>query len=132
ELARGGVAQLRAGGHREIEIRARPALHVLALAVLPPLGLPVGPIAVVEQRREVRVGAHVHAAARPAVASVGTAFGDELFTAKGGGAGAAWARGDVDDRTIYEHCGLRIADCGLARAAPRPIPAVGICADVTA
>jgi len=34
--------------------------------------------------------------------------------------------------SVYEHCGLRIADCGLARRTPRPIRAVRIDATVIA
>src|SRR3989440_1713890 len=48
------------GGHREVQILPGLAGHVLALAVLAALGLPVRAVAVVEQGGEVRIGAHVH------------------------------------------------------------------------
>ena len=78
-LPRRGVAHLGAGRDREVEIGPGLAGHVLALAVLPALCLPLGAVAVVEERREVRVGAHEHAAARSAIPTVGPALGDELF-----------------------------------------------------
>src|SRR5439155_2777362 len=94
--------------------------------------LALGAVAVVEQRAEVRIGAHVHAAALPPVAAIGAAFGDELFAAERRCSGSPCTADDVDDRAVYEHCGLRIADCGLARLAPRPIRAVRIDATVIA
>src|SRR2546425_10135042 len=98
------------------------ALPIFALAVLPPLGLPVGAIAIVEQRREVGIGAHVHAAACAAVAAVGTAFGDELFATKGAGAGAACAPNDLDDRSVDEHQrGTRNAERGTGRPPSRAV-----------
>src|SRR5439155_22193992 len=120
-LPRRGVAHLGAGRNREVEIGPGLAGHVLALAVLPALRLPLGAVAVVEERREVRVGAHEHAAARSTIPAVGAALGDELFAAERGGACAARPADYMDDRPIYEHCGLRIADCGLARPVTRPI-----------
>src|SRR5206468_12468795 len=83
-------------------------------------------------RREVRVGAHEHAAARSPIPAVGAALGDELFAAERGGACAARPADYMDDRPIYEHCGLRIADCGLARPVTRPIRAVRMDATVIA
>src|SRR2546421_7242895 len=85
-----GVMHLGPGGHREVQILPGLAGHVLALAVLPPLGLPVGAVAVVEQGGEVRIGAHVHRPSGAAVAAVRSALGDELFAAKAGGPGATW------------------------------------------
>src|SRR5439155_26174756 len=70
------------GGHREVQILPGLAGHVLALAVLPPLGFPVGAVAVVEQGGEVRIGAHVHRPSGAAVAAVRSALGDELFATK--------------------------------------------------
>src|SRR5881296_3792377 len=89
ELTRRGVAHLGAGRDREVEVGPRLAGHVLALAVLPALRLPLGAVAIVQQRREVRVGAHEHAAARSPIPAVGAALGDELFAAERGGACAA-------------------------------------------
>src|SRR5213596_3869107 len=77
-LPRRGVAHLGAGWDREVEIGPGLAGHVLALAVLSALRLPLGAVAVVEERREVRVGAHEHAAARSPLPTVGPALGDEL------------------------------------------------------
>ena len=82
ELAGRGVAHLGAGGHGEGEVGPRLSSHVLALAVLPPFRLPLGAVAVVEEGREVRVGAHEDTAARAAIPAVGTAFRDELFAAE--------------------------------------------------
>src|SRR2546430_16423711 len=116
-LPRRGVAHLGAGWDREVEIGPGLAGHVLALAVLSALRLPLGAVAVVEERREVRVGAHEHAAARSPIPTVGAAFGDELFAAEGAGPGAAWAGDDVDEGPIYKHprsgCGVRSAECGV-------------------
>src|SRR5256886_8791004 len=132
QSARVGIVPLGARRHREIEIGPRLAGHVLALAVLPALRLPVAAVAVVEQRGEVGVGAHVDRAAGAAVAAVRPAFGDELFAAKGARPGAACAGDHMHYGSVYEHCGLRIADCGLARPKPRPIRAVRIDATVIA
>src|SRR5206468_12605758 len=86
---------------------------------------PLGAVAVVEERREVRVGAHEHAAARSPIPAVGAALGDELFAAERGGACAARPADYMDDRPIYEHC-------GLARLVTRPIRAVRMDATVIA
>ena len=77
-----GIADFGAGRNGEIQVRARLPGHVLPLAVLAALGTPLRAIAVVEQRREVGIGTHIHAAAGTAVAAVGAAFGDELLAAK--------------------------------------------------
>ena len=45
---RGGVAHLGAGRHRQVEVCARLASHVLPFPVLPPLSLPVGAVAVIK------------------------------------------------------------------------------------
>ena len=94
--------------------------------MLAALGAPVRAVAVVEQRGEVRVGAHVHAAPGPAVAAVGAALGDELLSAKAGSSRPARAGGDVDEGAIYEHesrpwCGVRNAECGVEREAHRAV-----------
>src|SRR5207247_11026796 len=78
-----------AGRHGQDQVVARLPRHVLALTVDAALGVPVGAVPIVEQGREVGVGAHVHAAALPAVTAVGPAFGDELFAAKAAGASPA-------------------------------------------
>src|SRR5207245_9139073 len=70
--------------------------------------------------------AHVHAPALPPRPAVGAAFGDEFFAAEGARPCASGTPHDMHDGSVYEHCGLRIADCGLARLAPRPIRAVRI------
>ena len=123
ELCAGrGIAHFGAGRNREVEVHARLPGHVLALAVLAALGAPVRAIAVVEQRREVRVGAHVHAAAGAAVAAVGPAFGDELFAAKAGSSGPARPRHHVNYCSVDEHqCGVRNAECGVEREAHRAV-----------
>src|SRR5207249_12205862 len=77
-LPRRGVAHLGAGRDREVEIGPGLAGHVLPLAVLPALCLPLGAVSVVEERREVRAGAHEHAAARSPLPTGGAPFGDEL------------------------------------------------------
>src|SRR5207237_7386369 len=98
-----GVANFGAGRDREIEIRARLPGHVLPLAVLAALGAPVRAIAVVEQRREVGIGPHVHAAAGAAIAAVGPAFGDELSAAKGGCTRPSCPPYDVDYGAVDKH-----------------------------
>src|SRR5439155_13333581 len=78
KLAGFRVSYFGARGHRQVEVISGSAGLGLALAVLPPLGLPLGAIAVVEQRGEVRISADVNAPAPPTVAAVGTALGDVL------------------------------------------------------
>src|SRR6185437_4418998 len=122
---RRGVAHLGAGWDREVEVGPRLAGHVLALPVLPPLGLPLGAIAIIQQRREVHVGAHEHTTACAALPAVGPALGDELFAAKRGGSRSTRPTDDVDHRTIYKHprsgCGVRSAECGVERWACRAV-----------
>jgi len=92
--------------------------------MLPALRLPLGAVAVIEQRREVGVGAHEDTAAGSAVSAVGPAFGDELFAPKRRRPRTAGAADDVDDGPIYEHWderGTRNAERG---ADPRPPRAV--------
>src|SRR5882724_6461990 len=103
ELTRRGVAHLGARRDREVEVGPRLAGHVLALAVLPALRLPLGAVAIVQERREVRVAAHEDGAARSTVPAVGPALGDELFAPKRRRARAASAAHNVNHRTIYEH-----------------------------
>src|SRR3989441_33649 len=132
ERPRVGIPHLGPGWRGQGEIGTRLPRHVLSLAVLAALRLPLGAVAVVEQRAEVRIGAHVHAPALPPVAAIGATLGDEFFAAERRSTGAACTADDVDDCAVYEHCGLRIADWGLARLAPRPIRAVRMDATVIA
>src|SRR5207237_8957939 len=98
--------------------------QVLALTVLSPLGRPVYAIAVVEQRGEVRVAAHVDAPPGAPVSAVGTALGNKLFAAEAAGPGPPWSADDVDDRSVDEHHderGTRNAECGPAPPPPRAV-----------
>src|SRR5438094_913803 len=125
QRARFGITHFGARWNWQGEIRARLPGHAFPLAVLPPLGFPVRAVAVVEERGQVRIGAHEYAAARPAIAAIGSALGHELFAAKGAGTGAAGTGHNVDDCTVYEHCGaecgVRNAECGVEGGARRAV-----------
>src|SRR6266566_913884 len=108
-LARNRIAHHGARRDRQVEVGPRLSGHVFALAMLPALGLPLGAVAVIEQRREVCVGAQEDTAAGSAVSAVRPAFGDELFAAERGSSRATRPADYMDDRPIYKHCGLRIA-----------------------
>src|SRR5690348_10295841 len=89
----------------------------------PALRFPLIVIPVVEEGREVGIGAGEHTAAGAAVATIGAALRDELLPAERAGAGTAVTGRDSNHNSIYEHqdCGLRIADCGFARRAMRAV-----------
>jgi len=113
-----GITDFGARRNGEVEVGAGLPAHVLALAVLAALGAPVRAVAVVEQRGEVRVGAHVHAAPGPAVAAVGAALGDELLAAKAGSSRPARAGNHMHYGSINEHRNRRQtgAECGMRSA----------------
>src|SRR3989440_7073376 len=127
-----GLMDLGPGGHREVQILPGLAGHVLALAVLAALGLPVRAVAVVEQGGEVRIGAHVHRPSGAAVAAVRAAFGDELFAAEAGCSGATRTAHNMNYSSVDEHqrgtrnaedceCGMRNAECGMTQGVLRAV-----------
>src|SRR4029077_14439698 len=96
------IAHFGARRDREVDVvRGRAGLG-LALAVLAPLRLPDGAIAVVEQGREVRIRPDEDAAAVSAVAAVGTALGPVLEPGERRSAGAPGARRDLHHRALDE------------------------------
>src|SRR2546427_2398244 len=117
-----GIVHLGPGRHGKVQILPRLSGHVLALAMLAALGLPVGAVPIVEQRGEVRVGAHVDRAPGAAVAAIGTALGDELFAAEAGGSGATRAADHMDHSSVDEHQrGTRNAERGTERPPSRAV-----------
>src|SRR3989442_15217535 len=71
--------------------------------MLSPLGLPVGAVAVVEQRGEVRLGAHEHPAANPPITAVRPPLWYELLSAERGCARSTGSGEDVDGGAVNEH-----------------------------
>src|SRR5207244_36420 len=119
-----GVAHLGPGRHGQGEVGARLPRHVLSLTVLAALRLPLGAVAVVEQRAEVGVSAHVHAPTLPPRPAVGAALGDEFFAAERRGAGAARTADDVNNGPVDEHQGergTRNAERGTGRPPSRAV-----------
>ena len=98
-----GVVDQRSRRDGDDQVLAVGAGHVLALAGLAVLRLPVVPAGEVQQRVLVRGGLEVHVAAVAAVAAVRPAFGDELLPAEAHAAVAAVAGLDVDFGFIDEH-----------------------------
>ena len=96
------LAHDRAQGDLEDEVGAVGAVALGALAVRAALGAEVVLVAVVDQRRELRVGHDHDVAAVPAVAAVGAALGHERLAAERHAAGAAVAALDVDVGKIGE------------------------------
>jgi len=117
-----GVAHLGPGRHGQGEVGARLPRHVLSLAVLAALRLPLGAVAVVEQRAEVGVGAHIHAAAFPPRPAIGAALGDELFAAEAGRTRASGPPHDMHDGSVNEHPDRQpmSAECGMRSAEYAP------------
>ena len=91
-----------AGRHRHDDVGAAAARLVVALAMLATFGSPAIAIGVVQQRREVCIGAEVHVAAGAAVTAIRTAGGHELLAAEGSRAGAAGTGSNSDDDAIDE------------------------------
>ena len=92
-----GITDFGARRNGEVEVGAGLPAHVLALAVLAALGAPVRAVAVVEQRGEVRVGTHVHAAPGPTVAA-------GLFRRRAWGTGRRGPRRSRSSRTGRARC----------------------------
>ncbi len=83
-------------GNAKDKVLAVATVPAGALAVRAALGLEVVLVAVVDQRRELRVGLDDHRAASAAVAAVGAALGNKGLAPKGHAACAAVAALDVD------------------------------------
>src|SRR5205085_9529876 len=115
------IAHFGAWRDRHIDIVGGLTSHVFSLPMLAPLSHPPGVIAIIEQRREVGIGLHVHAPADTAIAAVRAALRHELFAAKGARTRTAGSGDDLDYDAVDEHCGLRIADCGFDRGARRAV-----------
>src|SRR5207247_1568664 len=98
-----GVADFGAGRDGEVDVIRGLPRHVFALAVLAPLGAPMGVVAVIEERREVGVDLQIDATTCTAVSPVRAAFRHELFATERRGAGATCAGNDLDDGADYEH-----------------------------
>ena len=96
------VINLGADRHFQHDVGATAARAVAAHAVHAGLGLEMLLETIVDQRVETIDADHEHVAAAAAIATVGTAELDELFTAERDGAGTAVARADVDAGLIEE------------------------------
>ena len=118
------LADDRAHGDAQHEVGAVAAVATRALPVRAALGAEVVLVAVVDERRELRVGLDDDAAAATAVAAVGTALGNECLAAEGHAAGAAVAAADVDVGKVGErvlHVSLLWSSLhGTATARTRP------------
>ena len=90
-----GVLDDRSRRHRQLDVVGAGARLRLALPMLAPLRLPARAVAVIEQRGEVGVRAHVHAAPAPAVTAVRPALGLVLESGERAGARAAGAGGHL-------------------------------------
>src|SRR5712691_726686 len=87
------VANFGPGRDGQIDVVRRLAGHVLALAVLPSLRVPMRVVAIVEKCREVGIDLHIDTAAAAPIAAVRAALGHELLATEGRRSGAACAGG---------------------------------------
>src|SRR4029077_11366609 len=124
QRARLAVVHLRPRRNGQDQVRARLPRHVFPFPVLPTLRLPGRAVAVVEERGEVGIGAHVHAASGSTVATIGAALGDELFAAEGAGTRAPGTRHDVNRCAIYEKCDATLQASASSRRPIVPRPCV--------
>ncbi len=95
-----GVGDHSAYGNAEINVFSSGAVAIGAAAVFPFFCVKTARVPEVDQRIDVAVRSHPHAAAAATVTAVGPALRDELFTTKRCAAIAAVAGGDVDSRFI--------------------------------
>src|SRR5437667_405925 len=98
-----GVRHQGADRHLQLDIGAVGAMFLVAGAILPPAGLVIAPVAEIDERRQVRIRDHDHAAAAAAVPPVGAAARDVLFAPEADGAVAAVAGLDVDRNLVNKH-----------------------------
>ena len=103
QLAGRGVRHQGADRHLQLDIGAVGAMFLVAGAILPPAGLVIAPVAEIDERRQVRIRDHDHAAAAAAVPPVGAAARDVLFAPEADGAVAAVAGLDVDRNLVNKH-----------------------------
>src|SRR5690606_8417187 len=101
-LAGLGVQYGGAHRHAQGDVGRGGAVLVRAAAVLAILAAMQARIAEVDQGIDVAIGNGEDAAATPAVAAIGPAFGNEFFAAKAGRAVAAFTGNDFDGCFVYE------------------------------
>ena len=92
-------------GNLQNQILAAGTMHARALAVRAALGLEMVLETILDKGGKRGVSLHDHVAAMPAVAAIGTTFGNMSLTAEGHAACAAVTAFDVDANLVYEHGG---------------------------
>src|SRR4029078_10691698 len=102
EFAAVGVGDRRAHRHAQHHVLSAATVAVGAVAVLAALRAMDARVAVIDERVDVAVGLGVDAAAATAIAAVGTAAGDILFSPERRDAIAAVAGDRLDRRLVDE------------------------------